>query len=395
MKCKSRLLFAAVVAVGLYAGAAGAEDLVLRVGQVGVMSGPGAEWGLSNKYSAKARADQINESGGWAIGDKKYRIEIVSIDDKNDPKLTVAAFKKLSEEGIKYIIGPNIDQTAAAVVPVVHQAKILNIAYAFSKDLYTAPNSNSALGMIASFQTAPAIYEYLKTQRGVKTVAFVAANDKAGLLQRDGGVLAAKELGLTVLSDSATYEMGASDFYPVITPIVQLRPDLIVLSGVASPDAAAIIRSGRELGYQGLFATEAAQDGKVLLEGAGSLANGFFSIGGMNNPEMRTPLMADFAKRYEALADGWNDEAATKVYALEQILQTISIAGEAAISDVDKFKEAIPQLKLSNPFMMGGEPSLQWIGDHYFGQKRQINVPLVITEFKDGEFQTIDIKSVD
>ena len=31
--------------------------------------------------------------------------------------------------------------------------------------------------MVASYQSGPAIYKYLKDEKGVKTVAFVAANE--------------------------------------------------------------------------------------------------------------------------------------------------------------------------------------------------------------------------
>ena len=74
---------------------------------LGVMSGPAASWGLVNKYCAEATAQMFNEQGGVEIGGEKYTIEIVSIDDKNDPKLAVSGAERLTQqEGIHYIIGP-------------------------------------------------------------------------------------------------------------------------------------------------------------------------------------------------------------------------------------------------------------------------------------------------
>ena len=58
---------------------------VLKIGVLGVMSGPAASWGLVNKYCAETSAQLYNEQGGFEIGGKKYKIEIVPIDDKNDP----------------------------------------------------------------------------------------------------------------------------------------------------------------------------------------------------------------------------------------------------------------------------------------------------------------------
>ena len=77
---------------------------------------------------------------------------------------------------------------------------IIYFPYAFPKALYTKPASNAVLGMVANYQSGPAIYKYLKENKGVKTVAFVAANESDPLSQRDGGVEAAKALGLDVVA---------------------------------------------------------------------------------------------------------------------------------------------------------------------------------------------------
>ena len=68
---------------------------MLKVGVLGVMSGPAASWGLVNKYCAEATAQMVNEQGGVEIDGEKYQIEIVSIDDKNDPKLAVSGAERL------------------------------------------------------------------------------------------------------------------------------------------------------------------------------------------------------------------------------------------------------------------------------------------------------------
>ena len=97
---------------------------VLKIGVLGVMSGPAASWGLVNKYCAETSAQLYNEQGGFEIGGKKYKIEIVPIDDKNDPKLAVSGAERLTkQDGIHYIIGPNVDTTAASVQPVAEAAR--------------------------------------------------------------------------------------------------------------------------------------------------------------------------------------------------------------------------------------------------------------------------------
>lgn len=113
---KAALTAATLTAFG--ATAAFAENPVLKIGFVGVTSGPAAAWGISNQRSMEARAAWINETGGYTIGDTTYDIEIVSFDDQKDPKRAIAGMEKMAQEGIHYVVGPNVDDGAAAVRPV-------------------------------------------------------------------------------------------------------------------------------------------------------------------------------------------------------------------------------------------------------------------------------------
>jgi branched-chain amino acid transport system substrate-binding protein len=370
-----------------------AQD-VIKIGVLGVMSGPAASWGLVNRYCAEAAAEMINEKGGFEIGGKKYKIEIISIDDRNDPKVCITGAERLiHENGVRYIIGPNIDPTSMSIVPTIEQGGAISIPYAFSKKLYSLPAKNSILGMIASYQAGPVIYQYLKENRGVKSIAFVARNDSESLNQRDEGVLAAGRLGLNIVADTDSYEVGTTDFFPVMASVVQKNPDLLVISGAAPADTPLLIRAARELGFQGIISTETAQDAKVISELAGDLANGFISVGGASTPEIRSAYMEEFIKRYEKVAGEWNDEAGTKVYALEIILNTIKAAGPAAINDVNVFMKAIDTFSMPNPYLKDNRP-LNYVGITDFGHKRQISVPMVVTEYRDGDFETLFVGAV-
>jgi branched-chain amino acid transport system substrate-binding protein len=374
-------------------GTAQAANQTLKIGFVGVTSGPAAAWGISNVRSMQTRAAWINETGGVKIGDTTYDVEIVTFDDQKDPKRAIAGMEKMVQEGIHYVVGPNVDDGAAAVRPVAEKNGVMYFPYAFPQELYTQPASNAVLGMIANYQSGPAIYRYLKENNGVKTVAFVAANESDPLSQRDGGVAAAEALGLEVVSSNVTYQVDTTDFTPVLTPIMRQRPDLLVLSGVAPANAPQLIRSARELGYEGLISTETAQDASVLREGAGEMANGFLSVGGASTSEIASAMMNEFVERYTKMFGEYNDESNTKVYALEYIIETLK-ANPKAIDNVDEFKETMNTLDIPNPFMKG-DARMKYVGMTSFGQKRQVFVPLVVNEYRDGEFVTKFIAEVD
>jgi branched-chain amino acid transport system substrate-binding protein len=385
---------ATTLAVVLTGAPALAADKELKIGFVGVTSGPAAAWGTSNVRSMQTRAAWLNETGGVKIGDNTYKITIVTFDDQKDPKRAIAGMEKMVQEGIHYVVGPNVDDGAAAVRPVAEKNGIIYFPYAFPKELYTKPASNAVLGMIANYQSGPAIYKYLKDNKGVKKVAFVAANESDPLSQRDSGVAAAKSLGLEVVADKDTYQNGTRDFTPVLTPIVQLKPDLTVFSGVAPGDAPLLIRATRELGYKGLLSTETAQDAKVLQEGAGDLADGFISVGGASTPEIRSKTMEEFIARYTKMFGEYNDESNTKCYALEYIIDTLK-ANPKAIDNVEEFKRTMDSFSAPNPYLKDANAKLSYVGMTSFGQKRQVAVPMVVNAFKGGKFETLFVGQVD
>ncbi len=388
-----KVLTAALALAPMTGTPALAENPVLKIGFVGVTSGPAAAWGISNQRSMETRAAWINETGGYMIGDVTYDIEIVSFDDQKDPKRAIAGMEKMAQEGIHYVVGPNVDDGAAAVRPVAESNGIIYFPYAFPKALYTAPASNAVLGMVANYQSGPAIYRYLNDERGVQTVAFIAANESDPLSQRDSGREAAEALGLEVVSANVTYQVDTTDFTPVLTPVIRANPDLLILSGVSPANAPQLIRSARELGFQGLISTETAQDAQVLREGAGDLANGFISVGGASTPEIASDMMKEFVSRYTDMFGEYNDESNTKVYALEYILATLA-ANPAAIDNVEVFKQAMDSFEAPNPYMKG-DAMMRYVGISSFGQRRQLAVPLVVNVFQDGEFETLFVAEVD
>ena len=385
-------LLSATIAAS-FSGAAFAANPVLKIGFVGVTSGPAASWGISNQRSMETRADWINETGGVKIGGTTYNVQIVAFDDQKDPKRAIAGMEKMAQEGIHYVVGPNVDDGAAAVRPVAESRGIMYFPYAFPKELYTKPASNAILGMVANYQSGPAIYKHLMKEKGIKKVAFVAANESDPLSQRDSGAAAAKALGLQVVSANVTYQVDTKDFTPVLLPVLKTNPDLLVLSGVAPAQAPQLIRSAREQGFKGLISTETAQDANVLKEGAGKLADGFISVGGASTPQLASDKMREFVARYTKKFGEYNDESNTKVYALDYILETLK-ANPKGMTDVKEFQKTMDSFSAPNPYMVG-DAKLKYVGSTSFGQKRQVSVPLVVNVYKDGKFETMFVASVD
>ena len=78
MQRRTLLKTTALVAVASMSivGAAWAENPHLKIGFVGVTSGPATAWGISNQRSMEARAAWLNETGGVKIGDMTYKVHL-------------------------------------------------------------------------------------------------------------------------------------------------------------------------------------------------------------------------------------------------------------------------------------------------------------------------------
>ncbi len=388
----NKILALTIVSIFSLGSVAQAAD-TLKIGFVGTLSGPNAAWGASNVRSMETSAAIYNKQGGYEIDGKKYQIEIVSFDDAYDPKLAVAGFEKMAQENIDYVVGPNDDAQAIAVRPIAETNKIVYIPYAFNKSLYTKPANYAIIGMIASYQWEPAVFKWLKENKGVKTIAFFPANASDPLNQRDNGVRVAESMGLKVVEKKAAYQADTRDFVSVLTPIIRKKPDLLVLSGVSPATAPLIIKTARELGFTGEMAAGTALDAGILKEGAGVHANGFICQGG-SGPEIQSKRMSDWVKEYTKIYGEYNDESNTKVYALEYILAVIK-ENPKALKNADEFLKTVDSgFSIPDPFLKASSAKMTFVGDASYGQLRQLGVPLTPKVYKDGKFETLFVGQV-
>jgi len=364
-------------------------DPVLRIGVLGAMSGPAAPWGLVSKYCAEATAEMYNEAGGVEIGGERYRVDIVSFDDGMQPARSAEGARFLTEtQGVRYVIGPNVEQTIAAATPVVERNRAMLFPYSFTRALYRPPHENAVLCQIANYQAAPQIYRYLRESEGVETLSIVAPATPEGLRQRAEIIQIARRIGLRSLSDSGLYRSGADNIETSLGPALQTMPDLLALPNLAPSDSVRLIARAREMGFQGPITTEAAQDTELLINSIGARADGLVMLGGASPVGAHNARMRDFIARYVRRAGHWNDEAGTKVHTLELILATLQMAGAGALGDIDRFKAMIPDFSIENP-LSNRRSRLTYYGVRDLRQKRQIGIPLVVNTIRCGQLKTL------
>jgi len=366
----------------------------LRIGVLGVFSGHAAAWGLTSKYTAMVQTKRINQRGGFLLNGVRHPIKLFIEDSKFDVKVTRAAAEKLIYQNkVKYIIGPNTSPTGAAVSSVGEPAKVINIGYGFTVSLYTPEHPYTIMGMVTPDQSAPVIYKYLMDTHNVKSISLVAKNYAGSLNTRKSALKAANALGLKVVSAKETYEPDATDFFPVMSKVVKGKPDVIDLTAAGAGDAAQAVKAARQLGFKGVICMETVADAQTFNEIAGKYAEGLICVASPVMPEIRTQQMEAFMEEYKKEVGEWNDEAGTKVYALDMILETIKAAGEPALTDTDAFRAAMPKVGYKSPYLKGN-PIIKYAGKKIYGHNQQIGVPVVIAQMKNGKPNAVVVKSL-
>src|SRR3954464_8730598 len=88
---------AAIAAFGLVSAAPALAQEVVKIGYSGPLSGGAALYGKNVLDGMKLAADEINAQG-LEVGGRKYKLEVVGLDDKYNPSETAINAQRLVQE---------------------------------------------------------------------------------------------------------------------------------------------------------------------------------------------------------------------------------------------------------------------------------------------------------
>jgi len=117
----SILLSAAVACLTLLgAGAACAQDRVIRIGGLFAMSGPGSYFGVQDKQGIELAIEELNKAGV-----NGYKFEVQNEDSACSPLPATQAAKRLLEQYKPQIaLGEECSDATLAIMPLMEQAKV-------------------------------------------------------------------------------------------------------------------------------------------------------------------------------------------------------------------------------------------------------------------------------
>src|SRR5262245_58052079 len=113
----ARTLIRVAAILALAAGPALAQDVV-KIGQIEAQTGANAIYGWMSSQGTALAVDEINKAGGFKVGNKTYKIQLIALDTRGEPKEATVQLKRLIEvDQAKYIFGPFLSNVFLAVRP--------------------------------------------------------------------------------------------------------------------------------------------------------------------------------------------------------------------------------------------------------------------------------------
>ena len=230
MHIRSALIFCSLVGVLSFASA---DELVVKIGHVGPLTGPIARQGKDNENGARLAIEDLNAKG-LMIGGRKARFVLVAEDDGDDPKQGTQVAEKLVDAKVNGVVGNGSSGTSIPAAKIYHEAGIPQIAPTATAVAYTAMGFKSAFRVVANDgQLGGTLGRYAVTSLHAKTVAVIDDRSAYGQGLADEFIKSVKQKDPTIKFAQRQYTTSkATDFNSILTAIKASKPDLIFFGGM-------------------------------------------------------------------------------------------------------------------------------------------------------------------
>jgi len=226
---KSMIAAAALLTM---AAAAQAEDLVVKMGLTGPLSGANAFAGKDNQNGVQMAVDEANAKK-IQIGGKTLKLELKSEDDQCDPKTGVSVAQRFVDSGVKFVLGPYCSGVAIPASKVYDEGKALMSTVGTNPQVTTGGYPGVFRIVAADDLIGPGMARFAHDKMKVKTAAVMDDRTAFGQGLADQFAKEAKALGINVVAREYTTDK-ATDFNAVLTKLKGKAPDVIFYGGYAT-----------------------------------------------------------------------------------------------------------------------------------------------------------------
>ncbi|MCJ7832785.1 MAG: ABC transporter substrate-binding protein [Deltaproteobacteria bacterium] len=224
---------------------------VVKIGFTGPLSGGQAQYGKNVLDGMNMAAEEINAKGGITVAGKKYKIEVVGLDDQYKPDLTAQNARRMNSlDKVLVIMNPtaggsfammNFNEKDGFLIlsgttdpGIVNKGNKLVVRTPSDTRLYVTNFLDKAVELgVKKMAALPGVNEYSKTWMELFKEEW------------------AKRKGVITDVSPADYSKE-TDFYTHLTKLIAGKPDGILLIGPSEP-CGLIVKQSRELGFKGRF----------------------------------------------------------------------------------------------------------------------------------------------
>ena len=246
---------------------AAAPDVV-KIGHVGPISGAIAHLGKDNENGAVLAVEEINAAGGVKLGDKTVKLELVTGDDKADPKDGTLVAQKMIDEGVVALVGHLNSGTTIPASKLYSDANLSHVSPSATAVKLTEQGFKTTFRVVArDDKQGAALANFASGPLKAKTVAVIDDRTPYGQGLADEFEKFAKEKGMKVVGREFTNDK-ASDFNAILTKIRSMKPDVVMYGGMDAT-AGPMAKQMKQLGMK-----------STLLAGDGVCSPEFIKLAG-------------------------------------------------------------------------------------------------------------------
>ena len=212
---------ASVLALATGIGTADAQTKtgVVKIGSNMELSGNFVAVGIPPATAIRMAVKEINDKGGFVVGDTTYKLQLVEVDNKGATASAVSEMIKLVEdEKVKFVFGPTLGALAAQAGEISIPAKVIHITQSSVwqvRGYHSDPtrpllfNTQLPLGNVAAMDAAA-----LK-ELGAKKIVFMGLDDETTKSNLDAFLKTLIPLGFEVVP--ILFPSGTTDFSSYVT----------------------------------------------------------------------------------------------------------------------------------------------------------------------------------
>ena len=315
-------------------------DSALKIGVIGPMTGPAADYGLACQRGAAIAANEINAAAGSTV------IELLIEDDEHDAEKSINAYHTVLDNGAQMIAGTTTTTPCIAVGAEAFSDRVFMLTPSASSPAVTADKDNVYQVCFTDPAQGTASAQYIKENALGTKIAVIYNNADAystGIYQTfeaEAGTLGLEIVAISTFTDETT------DFSVQVTAAKEAGADLVFLPIYYTP-ASMILQQAKGMDYAPVFFGVDGMDGILSIEGFDkSLAEGVMLLtpfAADATDEMTVKFVTAYEAEYGVTPSQFAADNYDAVYALYTASQNAGITGDTSAEDaceklIEQFK---------------------------------------------------------